>query len=120
MAGLKRELARFARKGIPPSRPVSAILILSMNKRLHIYYSGSVQGVGFRYTAERIATNLGLTGWVKNLENGRVEVLCEGKEPVLNEFVKKIDDIFKSYIRDADITWGEASGEFDNFDIHFY
>ena len=91
----------------------------TMNKRLHAYYSGSVQDVGFRFTAERSASSLGLTGWVKNLRDGRVEVLCEGREAALKGFSEKINDIFKEYIRDIDIEWGEATGEFEEFDIRF-
>ncbi len=90
-----------------------------MNKRLHIYYSGSVQGVGFRFTAERTASALGLTGWVKNLRDGRVEVLCEGKEACLKELLHKMNDIFKEYIHDRDIEWSEAISEFEEFDIRF-
>lgn len=90
-----------------------------MNKRLHVYYSGSVQGVGFRFTAERYAASLRLAGWVRNLNDGRVEVLCEGKEPALKEFLQKIDDVFERYIRDTDIKWDEATGEFKDFEIRF-
>ena len=90
-----------------------------MNKRVHVYYSGAVQGVGFRYTAEHTAFSLGLTGWAKNLRDGRVEVLCEGKESDLKVLLQKIDDILGGYIRDSDIEWGEATGEFDGFDIRF-
>lgn len=90
-----------------------------MNKRLHAFYSGAVQGVGFRFTAERAAMALGITGWVKNLCDGRVEVVCEGDESSLKDFLKKIDDVFKEYIRDIDVEWGEATGEFDGFDIRF-
>jgi acylphosphatase len=89
------------------------------NKRLRAYYSGSVQGIGFRFTAERTASSLGLTGWVKNLRDGRVEILCEGTDSALKEFLKKIEDIFSGYIRDRDIDWGEAMGEFEIFDIRF-
>jgi acylphosphatase len=88
-----------------------------MNKRIHAYYSGSVQGVGFRFTAERTALSLNLTGWVRNLEDGRVEVLCEGVEPALKEFLDKIKDVFGRYISDADVEWCAPSGEFDEFDI---
>lgn len=91
-----------------------------MNKRLHVYYSGSVQGVGFRYTAERLATSLGLTGWAGNLRDGRVEVLCEGKETALKEFLQKISSVFKDYIIDSDVEWSKGTGEFDNFDIRFF
>ena len=90
-----------------------------MNKRLHAYYSGSVQGVGFRFTAERLASALSITGWVKNLMNGRVELLCEGKESALKEFLEKLNNIFKQYICDSDIEWEEATGEFSEFDIRF-
>ena len=89
------------------------------NKRIHIYYTGSVQGIGFRYTAERIALSLGLTGWAKNLPNGRVEVLCEGKETEIEKFLRKIEDTFKGYVRDMDVEWSTATGEFSGFDIRF-
>lgn len=89
------------------------------NSRLHVYYSGSVQGVGFRFTAERIANSLGLTGWVRNLKDGRVEAVCEGEKPDLEYFLRKITNIFKDYIRDADTEMSEARGEFEGFDIRF-
>ena len=88
-----------------------------MNKRLHAFYSGSVQGVGFRLTAERLASSLGISGFVSNLRDGRVEVVAEGPDPALKEFLEKIKGIFKTYINDVDINWSEATGEFDTFDI---
>lgn len=93
---------------------------MATKRRLHVYYSGSVQGVGFRFTAERMAISSGLSGWVKNLRDGRVEVLCEGRGESLKEFLRKISDAFKEYIRDADVEWGEATGEFSYFEIKFY
>ena len=90
-----------------------------MKKRLHIYYSGSVQGVGFRYIAQSAARPLGVTGWVKNLEDGRVEVACEGEGAALNKFLDKIKDIFGGYIRDTRIGPERATGEFEGFDIKF-
>ncbi len=104
-------------------QPVGCITRLSpitdMHKRLHIYYSGLIQGVGFRFTAERIALSLGLTGWVMNLSDGRVEIVCEGKEAVLKIFLQKIRDAFKEYIRDEDIEESEPARDFDNFEIRF-
>lgn len=88
-------------------------------RRLHVYYSGSVQGVGFRYTAERVALSLGLTGWVKNLDDGRVEIVCEGPEAAITGLLQKLSDVFKKYIRDQDVEWTAASGEFEAFDIQF-
>ena len=90
-----------------------------MNKRIHAYYSGSVQGVGFRFTAQRTASNLNLTGWVRNLGDGRVEVLCEGAAPVLKKFLDGMNDVFKKYISGTDVEWGASTGEFNVFDIRF-
>ena len=90
-----------------------------MNKRLHAYYSGSVHGVGFRYTAERAALSLNITGWIKNMADGRVELLCEGEEGILKEFTQKIDTIFKGYIKNSEFEWGKATDEFNGFDIRF-
>jgi len=92
-----------------------------MEKRLHVYYSGMVQGVGFRFTAERVAVALGLLGWVKNLSDGRVEVVCEGEESRLIEFLNKMKNgPLKHYITDTQVKWQEATGEFEDFTIRFY
>jgi len=80
-----------------------------------------VQGVGFRFTAERVAVSLDLKGWVKNLPDGRVEVMCEGDEASLALFIGKMNDgPMKGYIRDPDITWLEATGEFSEFYIKIF
>ena len=76
-----------------------------------------MQGVGFRFTAERTAASMGLNGWVKNLDDGRVEVLCEGREQDIIAFTEKMTSIFN--IRKHDIEWSDASGEFEGFDIRF-
>lgn len=90
-----------------------------MKKQVHVYYSGDVQGVGFRYTAERYASALDLAGWVRNLRDGRVEIICEGLENSVQEFLLKIDKVFGDYIKDKDISWNAPSGEFEGFDIRF-
>lgn len=90
-----------------------------MKKGLHLYYSGSVQGVGFRFTAERMASSLGITGWVRNLRDGRVEVMCEGKEGSLKEFLQKINTAFKDYIKDSNVRWSVSTEGFKTFDIRF-
>ena len=48
--------------------------------RRHLFYSGRVQGVGFRFTAQRIASGFAVTGWVRNLPDDRVEMLVEGEK----------------------------------------
>jgi len=69
----------------------------------HIIYSGQVQGVGFRFTAQRRASENDLTGWVKNLPTGQVELFAEGSEDAIKEFCGRIDEDFEGYIRDKQI-----------------
>lgn len=88
-------------------------------KRVHIYYSGRVQGVGFRFTAEDLARELGLFGWVRNLKDARVELVAEGEEDKLKELLKRIKGYFSGYIQDVNLSWDEASGEFNDFGIRF-
>ena len=90
-----------------------------MRKRVEAFYSGKVQGVGFRFTAESFAIEMGIDGWVKNLSDGRVQVVAEGPEDALKEFLKKIKQEFSHYIRDSAIQWQDASSEFNGFQIKF-
>lgn len=90
-----------------------------MSKQIHIFYSGNVQGVGFRFTAQELAKDLGVSGWVKNLSDGKVEILAEAKEEILNDFLSRINDRFLRYIKDTDINWSSASGEFKDFQVKF-
>lgn len=78
-----------------------------------------VQGVGFRYAARDMAVALGLTGWVRNLRDGRVEVVAEGSRDILKVFMDRVAGRMGRYIKNADIEWGEATGEFNDFDIRF-
>ena len=55
--------------------------------RKHIFFYGRVQGVGFRYYAVQKANQLGLTGWVKNLYDGSVEMEVEGQEEVIDQLI---------------------------------
>jgi len=86
-------------------------------RRLHVCFKGDVQGVGFRFTARYIAARLGIKGWVRNLPNGDVECVAEADEDTLEEFLKRIKDDMKVYIRTSDDRWSRASGEFKGFDI---
>lgn len=90
-----------------------------MEKQVHVYYTGRVQGVGFRFTTEDIANELGVCGWVKNLRDGRVEVVAEAEEEILKNFLERLKKYFTHYIHDVDIEWLEATGEFKDFGIRF-
>ena len=88
-----------------------------MKKQVHAYYSGQVQGIGFRFTAERIAGDLGIVGWAKNLSDGRVELVAEAGEDMLKDFLAQIKNVFSRYIQNTEINWEPATGEFKDFVI---
>ena len=90
-----------------------------MKKQLHLYYTGKVQGIGFRYTVLDIALGLQVCGWVKNLNDGRVEVLAESEESALNVFLEQIRQQFSRYKLDVAVEWLPASGELSDFKIKF-
>lgn len=86
--------------------------------RAHIFVSGQVQGVCFRIDTQQVARELGLTGWVKNLSNGKVEIIAEGEE----EKVKQMVDWVKqgppvAQVNNVDIEWQKYKGEFKSFHI---
>ena len=90
-------------------------------RRAHIFFSGRVQGVGFRYTAENIALEIGLVGWVKNTSDNRVEVVCEGAEAKINLLLDKIKQSFLGpYIKKTVCDWERPTGEFKDFRVEFY
>ena len=86
-------------------------------KRAHIYFTGRVQGVGFRYTARQLAAQLGLVGWVKNLPSGEVEAITEGDEKRIQEFLDQIKEHFRGGIEDCRVDFQDAYGEFKSFDV---
>ena len=89
-------------------------------KRMQVFFSGTVQGVGFRFTAERLARRFSVTGFVRNLDDGRVEVTAEGEESFLVEFLTAIRESgMKDYIRDVEAHWSKADGCFKGFGIAY-
>ena len=87
--------------------------------KARVLYSGTVQGVGFRYTAQRMAAQRGVAGWVKNLPDGRVEILGEGPREAITQLLEDIDGHFKNYIRSTEVTYGGAEGRYKDFRIAF-
>ncbi|MGO8764009.1 MAG: acylphosphatase [Limisphaerales bacterium] len=85
---------------------------------MEIFYSGHVQGVGFRYTAKSVATGYEIAGVVRNLPDGRVELVAEGPRAELEQFRDAIRDAgLKCFIRDEAITWRQAQNSFKGFEI---
>ncbi|MCX5750678.1 MAG: acylphosphatase [Candidatus Saganbacteria bacterium] len=88
-------------------------------KCLHLYYSGRVQGVGFRYTAQEVASMLGITGWVKNSPDGGVEVVAEGEEETLRHFETILAQKMSYYITEKQSNFEPATGIFKSFGIRY-
>ena len=87
-------------------------------KRMQIFFSGTVQGVGFRFTTERLARRFPVTGFVRNLDDGRVEIVAEGEEASLVGFLTAVRESgMKPYIRDVEAHWTKAEGYFKSFSI---
>ncbi len=85
--------------------------------RAHIHFCGTVQGVGFRYTTVSFARQFFLTGWVKNLSDGRVEIIVEGPREKIEGLLSQLKGQFGGYIRDQHTEWLEAKREFVEFSI---
>jgi acylphosphatase len=86
--------------------------------RMHIFYSGRVQGVGFRYSVKTVATGFEVTGTVRNLLDGRVELVAEGPREELEAFRQAIRDSgMDNFIRNEDVNWSDAAGHFRGFEI---
>lgn len=87
-------------------------------RRMQVYYSGSVQGVGFRYSVKSVATGFEVAGTVRNLPDGRVELIAEGDKGELESFRQAIRDAgLEHFIRDEKIQWTDAGNEFRGFEI---
>lgn len=86
--------------------------------RAHIFISGWVQGVGFRYWTRSSAQKLGLTGWVRNLPDGRVEAVFEGAGEKVEEMIEKCRQ-GPQWAGDnkIEVEWEKASEEFSEFEI---
>jgi len=91
-----------------------------MEIRIHAFISGIVQGVFFRSNTKRLADNLGVKGWVRNLSDGRVEVVAEGEKDRIDsfiEFLKKGPSTAR--VDNVEIETKDYKGEFQGFSIRY-
>jgi acylphosphatase len=86
-------------------------------QRCQVFYSGHVQGVGFRYTTSHIAARFEVTGFVRNLPDGRVELVAEGSPEELTAFLDEMAERMGNYIRSTAVDRRAATGEFHDFSI---
>ena len=87
-----------------------------MERRTY-HYSGHVQGVGFRYTTHNIAQQHNVLGYVRNLPDGRVELVMEGDEDEIEDVVKNLNRKMSCFVRQVVSQVAPATGEFEQFYI---
>jgi acylphosphatase len=88
--------------------------------QVHMFADGRVQGVNFRYNTRRYASSLGLKGWVRNLRDGRVEILAQGLQDDIQKLIKYIKGSpGLSQVAKLDIDWEEPLTRLSGFDVKF-
>lgn len=85
--------------------------------QLNCWFEGHVQGVGFRYQTVSVAKGFEVTGFVKNLSDGRVHLYAEGEEPEVSDFQKEVESELKDYIRETEIRTDYGTRSCQNFRI---
>jgi acylphosphatase len=87
---------------------------------VHMIARGRVQGVGFRFFVRDEASLFGINGWVRNLEDGSVEIHGEGTKERLDEFISKVNMGPRSgLVSDLDVDWVEPANDYTSFRIEF-
>ncbi len=86
-------------------------------QRLSVWFSGRVQGVGFRACVWRLARDFKVTGRVRNLDDGRVELEAEGEREELTAFLERIEEEMRRNIKDRQQVWSAAGGTWATFEI---
>jgi len=86
-------------------------------KRNEIFFSGSVQGVGFRFTSKQVSRNYDVTGTVENLADGRVKMICEGDLGQIESYIAEVCQSTHGKVTDTEILDKPFTGEFEGFEI---
>ena len=91
---------------------------MSEHVKAHVIVSGLVQMVGFRFFVLRLANEYGLTGWVRNTPQGRVEIEVEGDNGLITEFLKEVRiGPPSSRVTGIEVQWGIYTGEYSDFQV---
>jgi acylphosphatase len=89
-------------------------------ERAHVFVSGKVQGVYFRATTREEARERGVTGWVRNLDDGRVEAVFEGERGDVESMVEFCHEgSSAARVKDVEVEWEDATGGFGGFEIRY-
>ena len=91
---------------------------MSQQQRI-VYFSGNVQGVGFRFTTVRVAERYDVGGTVRNLPDGRVEIVAEGDSEEIDAFLSDVASRMGQYIRGRDEQTAEPAGKYNGFTVAF-
>jgi acylphosphatase len=91
----------------------------TVRNQREIFFSGRVQGVGFRYTTRSLASGFEVTGFVRNMPDGRVQLILEGSDEEMNNFLVELHKELGGYIFHQTETVRPASGKFLGFEIRF-
>ncbi len=83
----------------------------------HVIFRGHVQGVGFRYTAREVARQYNVTGFVRNLPDGTVEMLLQGPAQEIDSCIKEVQDSFEGHIRDTRIEDAPYNPRYTDFRV---
>lgn len=91
-----------------------------MKARIHIVVQGRVQGVGFRFECRREAIRLGLEGWVRNMDDGSVEIVAEGEQDMVDRMVQwSRSGPSGAYVDACRATPEPPTGAFNSFEVRF-
>ncbi len=93
---------------------------MSAKMKAHIIFQGHVQGVGFRYTVQYYSHRHAVSGYVRNLIDGNVEVVAEGEKSELEAFLSSIlKSPLKKHIHNHSVSWSDALDLYDGFKIAY-
>ncbi len=88
-------------------------------KNLHAFFSGMVQGVGFRFTTRDLARRHNIKGMVANLADGRVEIIAQASPKEIERFLTALRREFHQYITKVDFQEAASARKYDSFQIEF-